>query len=42
MIREQMAEQIAQKVVADLRSKAKIKTFNTDGSPAPVKNAPAQ
>ena len=42
VIREQMAEQIAQKVVADLRSKAKIKTFNTDGSPAPVKNAPAQ
>ncbi len=34
MLRERMAEQIAQKLVTELRSKAKIKTFNPDGSPA--------
>jgi peptidyl-prolyl cis-trans isomerase C len=33
VIREQMAEHVAQKAVFDLRNKAKIKTFNPDGTP---------
>ncbi len=35
VLREQMSEKIAQQMVGDLRAKAKIKTFNPDGSPAP-------
>jgi peptidyl-prolyl cis-trans isomerase C len=40
MLREQMAEGIAEKVVGDLRGKAKIKRFAPDGSPLaePAKN----
>ena len=42
MLREQMAEKIAQKLVADLRAKAKIKTFNPDGSPVAEQPAGAK
>ncbi len=34
VLREQMSEKIAQQMVGELRAKAKIKTFNPDGSPA--------
>jgi len=41
VIREQLAEQAAQQIVADIRTKAKVKRFNPDGSPLadqPAKN----
>lgn len=34
VLREQMSEKIAQQMVGELRAKARIKTFNPDGSPA--------
>jgi len=40
MIRDQIAGQMAEKIVADLRDKAKIKVFNEDGSP--VSDQPAK
>jgi peptidyl-prolyl cis-trans isomerase C len=39
MLREQMAEQAAEKVVGDLRAKAKIKRFAPDGQPLPEPGA---
>lgn len=33
VLREQVAEQTAQKLVSDVRAKAKVKMFNPDGSP---------
>lgn len=39
MLREQMAEQAAERVVGELRAKAKIKRFGPDGQPLPEQGA---
>ena len=42
VIQQQLAEQLAQQTVMDIRNKAKIKRFNPDGSPMADQPAPAK
>lgn len=41
-MKEQLAEEVIGQMLAGLRSKAKVETFNLDGTPLPAQGAPGQ